>query len=135
MTFSGVTHVNINHTIRNLYLAATVQPEDQLQLTLKQHNLSPVSSFFKDSKYNIALVITRPDSNLTSDKKLFSTETNQGNEDLLFSVIKDGKLIQNQKITSIEKNKINLQYGYILLNAENSEISLRTASENPTDIF
>lgn len=110
LTFDGITHVNINHTMKNLNL----EKLSTASTDIAHHNLTQISPYFIDKNTSIIVTITQ-----SADQRV------------LFTVIKNNKVIQVQKINDITEKGISLQYGKITLNTEKPLV----ASNNATDIF
>lgn len=110
VSFPGMTHVNINYTMKNLNLEKLSTAETDLAT----HQLTQLSSYFVDKKTNLIFTIVQ-----SADQRV------------LFTVIKNNKVIQLQKINEITEKGIALQYGKITLNTEKPLV----ASNNATDIF
>lgn len=108
ISFPGQTLININYTIRNLNLEKFEDaPHD-----LDSHQLKLISPFFKDKKTNLVVAITQ-----------------SADDQLLFTVIKNAKVIQVQKINEISNLKISLQYGRITMNNQKPLVASTAASD------
>lgn len=116
VSFPGLTYVNINKLIKNLKLEKVSGSVDtEIHEDLKKHNLKLISSLFVDQNSKIYIAISE-----SAEKQI------------LFTLIKNARVIQIQKINEITARDITLQYGKIILNTQ-SVASLEPHTEN--DIF
>ena len=115
ISFPGQTHVNINRTLRNLSLEKLDSNiNSALMEDLNSHQLKIISSVYIDKKNNLMVTMTQ-----------------SADERVLFTVIKNSKVVQVQKVNEITNRDISLQYGKITLNTEKPLV----ASDAASDIF
>jgi Icc-related predicted phosphoesterase len=103
ISFPGVTHINLNRSIKDLNLEKLDDtPNANLIRNLNEHQIKMISSLFKDQQNNLMVVIGEKNTD----------------QQLIFAVIKNNQVTQIQKINEISNNKIILQYGKIILNTQ-----------------
>lgn len=113
ISFPGKTHIKMNYTLKNLDLEKrTLNIDSALIKDLNTHQLKVISAVYEDKKNNLMVAMTQ-----------------SADERVLFTVIKNSKVIQVQKVNEITNRDISLQYGKITLNTEKPLVATNAASD------
>ena len=115
ISFPGVTHINLNRSIKELRLSKlNTEPDQRLIENLVDRRIKLSSALFFDPQLNLMVAIGE---NLTDQQ-------------LVFVVIKKNQVTQIQKINELTDQYISLQYGKITIDAQTMTASKITAFEN-----